>query len=71
MQEARDDRFIASARRRYWSRNKRDFSAAYIVRAVTTGTFTFPGAVVEDMYKPTRVSTSKHGTLTVAPSGDF
>ena len=72
MQEARDDRFIASSRRRYWRRNKEsDFSAAYIVRAVTTGTFAFPGAVIEDMYKPTRVATSQNGTLTVAPSGDF
>jgi uncharacterized protein YfaS (alpha-2-macroglobulin family) len=71
MQEARDDRFIASSRRRYWRRNKTDFTAAYIVRAVTAGTFAFPGAVIEDMYKPARVATSQHGALIIAPSGDF
>ena len=71
MQEARDDRFIASDRRTRWDRDSNQFSAAYIVRAVTTGTYAFPGAVIEDMYRPARVATSEHGTLQITPSGDF
>ena len=71
MQEARDDRFIASDRRTRWDRDNNRFSAAYIVRAVTAGSFAFPGAVIEDMYRPTRVATSEHKTLQITPSGDF
>jgi uncharacterized protein YfaS (alpha-2-macroglobulin family) len=71
MQEARDDRFIASDRRTRWDRDDNTFRAAYIVRAVTTGSFTFPGAVIEDMYRPARVATTEHKTLQITPSGDF
>lgn len=71
MQEARDDRFIASDRRTRWDRDDNTFRAGYIVRAVTTGTFTFPGAVIEDMYRPERVATTEHKTLQIVPSGDF
>jgi len=71
MQEARDDRFIASDRRTRWNREYGHFRAAYVVRAVTTGSFTFPGAVIEDMYRPQRVATTEHGTLQITPSGDF
>jgi len=46
--EARDDRFIASNR----TYRKDEYIAAYIVRAVTPGSFALPGAVVEDMYRP-------------------
>lgn len=48
LKEARDDRFIAS-RETYRTDH---YTAAYIVRAVTPGRFVFPGAVVEDMYRP-------------------
>jgi len=54
------------------------------VRTVEAGTWRMPIDIddldpafieallyIEDMYKPTRVATSTHGTLTVAPSGDF
>lgn len=71
MQEARDDRFVASDRRTRWDRDRNNFRAAYIVRAVTAGNFAFPGAVIEDMYRPTRVATSEHKSLQIAPSGDF
>ncbi len=71
MQEARDDRFIASGRRSRYDRKGNVFKAAYVVRAVTAGTFTFPGAVVEDMYRPARVGTSEYGQLEISPSGDF
>ena len=46
--EARDDRFVAAVDVR--GRNR--FTVAYIVRAVTPGSFVMPGAVMEDMYRP-------------------
>ncbi|GGX59097.1 alpha-2-macroglobulin [Litorimonas cladophorae] len=69
MQEARDDRFIASDRRTRYDREGSTFRAAYVVRAVTTGSFAFPGAVVEDMYRPARVGTSEYGQLDITDSG--
>jgi len=69
MQEARDDRFIASDRRMKWERNRRTFRAAYIARAVTVGDFIMPGLVVEDMYRPTRVGTSQSSRLVIDPVG--
>lgn len=46
--EARDDRFIAAVD----VRGRDRFTVAYIVRAVTPGSFIMPGAVMEDMYRP-------------------
>ena len=46
--EARDDRFIAAVD----VRGRQRFTLAYIVRAVTPGNYTAPGAVIEDMYRP-------------------
>ena len=40
-------------------------TVAYIVRAVTPGTFIHPAATVEDMYRPERYARSGAGTLTV------
>ena len=40
-------------------------SVAYIVRAVTPGTFVHPAATVEDMYRPERYARTAAGTLTV------
>ena len=40
-------------------------SVAYIVRAVTPGTFVHPAATVEDMYRPDRYARSAAGKLTV------
>ncbi|MFN0023024.1 MAG: alpha-2-macroglobulin family protein [Parvularculaceae bacterium] len=46
--EARDDRFVAAI-----DLATRDtVRLAYLVRAVTPGDFVFPGAVIEDMYRP-------------------
>ncbi len=39
---------------------------AYIVRAVTPGTFVHPAATVEDMYRPERYARSAAGTLSVS-----
>ena len=61
LKEARDDRFVAS---RETYRTDR-YTAAYIVRAVTPGRFVFPGAVVEDMYRPEdrALTETKHLTI--------
>ena len=40
-------------------------SVAYVVRAVSPGTFVHPAATVEDMYRPERYARSAAGTLTV------
>ncbi len=39
----------------------RDFRFAYVVRAVTPGSFTLPAASVEDMYRPERMARSAAG----------
>jgi uncharacterized protein YfaS (alpha-2-macroglobulin family) len=42
-------------------------TVAYIVRAVTPGSFVHPAATVEDMYRPTRHARTSAGRLEVAP----
>ncbi|MCB1506457.1 MAG: alpha-2-macroglobulin family protein [Hyphomicrobiaceae bacterium] len=44
----------------------RTATAAYIVRAVTPGTFVHPAATVEDMYRPERYARTAAGTLIVS-----
>lgn len=48
--EFRDDRFVAAYERDRSS--PRSFTLAYMVRAVSPGTFAHPPAMVEDMYRP-------------------
>ncbi len=43
-----------------------EFRFAYVVRAVTVGRFTLPGASVEDMYRPERMARSAAGSITVS-----
>ena len=64
--EARDDRFIASWRTasRYGDNSRR---MAYVVRAVTQGDFTMPGAHLEDMYRPSRMASTASGQISVTP----
>lgn len=51
--DARDDRFVAALKIRPGSgAASRSYKVAYIVRAVTPGTYVLPGAFVEDMYQP-------------------
>jgi uncharacterized protein YfaS (alpha-2-macroglobulin family) len=69
LQEARDDRFVASDRIRRWYRSDRDIRVAYIARAVTPGSFTFPGTIVEDMYRPDVVGTTEASELLITASG--
>ena len=63
--EARDDRFVAALD----LRNRRAERIAYVVRAVTPGTYTLPGAVVEDMYRPDTFARSATGRVVIAPRG--
>jgi uncharacterized protein YfaS (alpha-2-macroglobulin family) len=44
----------------------KDFTLAYIVRAVTAGEFHYPALVVEDMYEPETSGRTTMGMLTVS-----
>src|SRR5262245_44241591 len=61
--EFRDDRFSAAFNRR--SGHPSVFTVAYIVRAVSPGTYVHPQAFVEDMYRPDRYGRTSSGTVEV------
>jgi hypothetical protein len=72
--EFRDDRFVAAFN--FFGRTDGDgdssnpvagATVAYMVRAVTPGSFVHPAATVEDMYKPDRFARGATGRLTVTP----
>jgi uncharacterized protein YfaS (alpha-2-macroglobulin family) len=58
--EARDDRFVAAIDVR-----DRPVRLAYVVRAVTPGSFAIPGVNVEDMYRPDVFARSAPGRITI------
>ncbi|MEM9376422.1 MAG: alpha-2-macroglobulin, partial [Pseudomonadota bacterium] len=60
--EARDDRFVAAIDVIDEAR-----TLAYMVRAVTPGTFTMPGVVAEDMYRPDVFARSVASEITIVP----
>ena len=60
--EERDDRYVAALDLRDGAK---DFTLAYIVRAVTAGEFHYPALVVEDMYEPETTGRTAMGKLTV------
>ena len=60
--EARDDRFVAAI-----DVVDEDRTLAYVVRAVTPGSFTMPGVVAEDMYRPDVFARSAATEITIAP----
>jgi uncharacterized protein YfaS (alpha-2-macroglobulin family) len=62
--EERDDRFVAALDQRGGAK---DFTLAYVVRAVTAGDFHYPALVVEDMYEPETAGRTAMGKLAVAP----
>jgi hypothetical protein len=62
--EARDDRYIAALDLPNGTAN---FTLAYVVRAVTPGTFKYPALDVEDMYDPETYGRTAMGSLTVQP----
>lgn len=65
--EFRDDRFAAA-----WSlgagRIHERRSVAYVVRAVSPGTFVLPAAEVSDMYQPQHVARTAAGSIAVLPT---
>ncbi len=65
--ESRTDLYMAAFD---FSSGTPDFSVAYMVRAVTPGTFTRPGASVEDMYRPEMRANTGAGVITIAPAGE-
>ncbi|HEX3538129.1 MAG TPA: alpha-2-macroglobulin [Stellaceae bacterium] len=60
--EQRDDRFVAALDLKSGTR---DFTLAYVVRAVTPGEFKYPALVAEDMYEPETTGRTAIGKLTV------
>jgi len=58
--EARDDRYVAAIDVR-----EDPVTLAYLVRAVTPGTFAYPGVVAEDMYRPDVTARSAAGTVQI------
>ena len=61
--QAQDDRFVAAIDVR-----EKDVTLAYLVRAVTPGEFTLPGATAEDMYRPDVTARSAAGRVVIVPS---
>ena len=59
--EFRQDRFLTAIDRR----DDQAFRLAYVVRAVSPGSFHHPAASVEDMYRPTFRARTASGTVTV------
>jgi uncharacterized protein YfaS (alpha-2-macroglobulin family) len=64
--EFRDDRFTAAFERR--SGDPTTYTVAYVVRAVSPGSYVLPQAVVEDMYRPDRFGRTETGAVEVAPA---
>jgi alpha-2-macroglobulin len=62
--EFRDDHFGAAFDRN--SKSPAVFTVAYVVRAVSPGTYVLPQAYVEDMYRPDRYGRTATGTVTIA-----
>jgi len=60
--EQRDDRYIAALD---LGSGKKEFTLAYVVRAVTPGEFKYPALVVEDMYEPEITGRTAIGKLVV------
>jgi alpha-2-macroglobulin len=61
--EFRDDRFNAAFERS--SRDKSVFTVAYVVRAVSPGSYVLPQAYVEDMYRPDRFGRTATGKIEI------
>ncbi|MGI9422760.1 MAG: alpha-2-macroglobulin family protein, partial [Hyphomicrobiaceae bacterium] len=63
--EFRDDRFVAAFDFFQQKGKYRSATVAYVVRAVTPGSFVHPAAIVEDMYRPERFARTAAGRLTI------
>jgi alpha-2-macroglobulin len=77
LSQARDDRFVASFVVHPEGRSvvvenaekeqKGDYLIAYVVRAITPGTYVLPAASASDMYRPAIAARTAMGSLTVLP----
>ncbi len=65
--EYKDDRFVAAFERN--GSDKATFAVAYVVRAVTPGTYIQPPATIEDMYRPERFGRTGFGTVEISAGG--
>ncbi len=63
--ERRDDRYIAAVT---LTGEKPNAKLAFLVRAVTPGSYELPGAKIEDMYKPRFFARQATGRVTVQPA---
>ena len=64
-EELRDDRYVAAFElNRYGDQT---FKFAYLVRAVSPGTFKLPAVYVEDMYQPTYFARTRMGQVNILP----
>ncbi|PZO82110.1 MAG: hypothetical protein DI629_01170 [Mesorhizobium amorphae] len=61
--EFRDDRFVAAFNRGVGETT--EWTLAYVVRAVTPGTYAYPAAQVEDMYRPEFSARTAAGMMAV------
>ena len=65
----RDDRFVAAFTQTDPSRKiPAQYTMAYVMRAVTPGTYTHAGARVEDMYRPGRFARTAGTKVEIAPA---
>jgi uncharacterized protein YfaS (alpha-2-macroglobulin family) len=62
--EFRSDRFVAALDRQ--SGDNSEITLAYVVRAVSPGTFELPAASVEDMYRPQLSARTAAGSMSVS-----
>lgn len=64
--ESRTDQYVAAFR---YGSDPGTFTTAYLVRAVTPGSFVLPGATVEDMYRPEFRANTAAGAIEIVASG--
>jgi uncharacterized protein YfaS (alpha-2-macroglobulin family) len=62
--EYRDDRFVAAVN---IGDDQDNFQLAYLVRAVTPGTYRLPASSIEDMYRPNLMARTAMGSVTIMP----
>ena len=60
------DQFVAAFR---YTAKASTVTTAYMVRAVSPGSFVMPGATVEDMYRPELRGNTDAGAIEISPSG--
>ena len=61
--EKREDRYVATFR----STQAQPFKIAYMARAVTPGTYAYPAASIESMYRPQFSARTLNGQINIKP----